>query len=64
MKKLQIIVSAVAMLTAWQPLSTTAQTVNVQTGEITYAFPAAQTGDMTYADASTLTILQKTFASL
>ena len=63
MKKLQIIVSAVAILTAWQPLSTTAQTVNVQTGEVTYAFPAAQTGDMTYADASTLTILQKTFAT-
>ncbi|MBQ8656372.1 MAG: carbohydrate-binding domain-containing protein, partial [Prevotella sp.] len=39
----------------------TAQTLNVTVGSVTYRFPAAQTGDMTYADGTTLTIMGKTF---
>ena len=38
-----------------------AQTLNVQVGDVTYQFPAAQTGDMTYANGSTLTIMGKEF---
>lgn len=43
-------------------ISAKAQTLNVVTGEITYAFPAAQTGDMTYQNGTTLTICGKTFS--
>lgn len=39
-----------------------AQTLNVVTGDITYAFPATQTGSMTYQNGETLTIMGKTFA--
>ncbi len=39
-----------------------AQTLNVQVGSVTYQFPASQTGDMTYADGTTLTIMGKAFA--
>ena len=39
-----------------------AQTLNVTVGSVTYQFPASQTGEMTYADGATLTILDKTFA--
>jgi len=38
-----------------------AQTLNVQVGSVTYQFPASQTGDMTYADGTTLTIMGKAF---
>ena len=38
-----------------------AQTLNVTTGSVTYQFPASQTGEMTYADGQTLTIMGKTF---
>ena len=38
------------------------QTLNVQVGSVTYQFPATQTGDMTYSDGTTLTIMGKTFA--
>lgn len=37
------------------------QTLNVRVGQVIYQFPSAQTGDMTYADASTLTIMGKVF---
>ena len=37
-----------------------AQTLNVKVGSVTYQFPAAQTGDMTYADGQTVTILSAT----
>ena len=43
-------------------LGTEAQTLNVVTGNITYAFPAAQTGNMTYQDSETLTVMGKTFS--
>ena len=39
-----------------------AQTLNVTVGEVTYQFPAAQAGEMTYADGTTLIILGKEFA--
>ena len=38
-----------------------AQTLNVKMGGVTYQFPASQTGEMTYADGQTLTIMGKTF---
>ena len=38
-----------------------AQTLNVKVGNVTYQFPAAQTGDMTYNDGTSLTIMGKTF---
>ena len=37
------------------------QTMNVVVGQVDYAFPAAQTGDMTYDIANTLTIGGRTF---
>ena len=39
-----------------------AQTLNVVTGSVTYAFPAAQTGEMTYTGGQTLTIMGKEFS--
>ncbi|MBQ7570734.1 MAG: carbohydrate-binding domain-containing protein, partial [Bacteroidaceae bacterium] len=38
-----------------------AQTLNVKVGSVTYQFPAAQTGEMTYSDGTALTIMGKTF---
>ena len=38
-----------------------AQTLNVEVGDVTYQFPAAQTGDMTYSNGTTLTIMGKEF---
>ena len=38
-----------------------AQTLNVQVGSVTYQFPASQTGDMTFTDGNTLTIMNKVF---
>ena len=38
-----------------------AQTLNVRTGSVIYQFPATQTGEMTYADGTTLTVMGKTF---
>ncbi|MBQ8487966.1 MAG: carbohydrate-binding domain-containing protein [Prevotella sp.] len=51
-----IIVFAVLMA-----LTVAAQTLNVTVGSVTYKFPAAQTGDMTYTDGTTLTVMGKTF---
>ena len=51
-----IIVFAVLMA-----LTAAAQTLNVTVGSVTYKFPAAQTGDMTYTDGTTLTVMGKTF---
>jgi hypothetical protein len=39
-----------------------AQTMNVVVGDVTYAVPAAQAGEMVYNDGTTLTILNKQFA--
>ena len=38
-----------------------AQTLHVKVGNVTYLFPASQTGDMTYADGTALTVMGKTF---
>ncbi len=43
-------------------LGAEAQTLNVVTGDVTYAFHAAQTGSMTYQDGETLTVMGKTFS--
>ncbi|WP_288590218.1 carbohydrate-binding domain-containing protein [uncultured Prevotella sp.] len=37
-----------------------AQTLNVQVGNVTYAIPAAQAGDMTYQNGTSLTVMGKT----
>lgn len=50
---------AAALVVAAQ---TVAQTLNVVVGEVTYQIPAAQAGDMVYADGTSLTILNKRFA--
>ena len=39
----------------------TAQTMNIQVGQVTYQFPAEQTGVMNYTDGSTLTVMDKVF---
>ena len=39
-----------------------AQTLNVKVGSVTYQFPASQTGEMTYANGETVTVMGKTFA--
>ena len=38
-----------------------AQTLNIKVGSVTYQFPASQTGEMTYANGKTVTIMGKTF---
>ncbi|MBQ6681377.1 MAG: carbohydrate-binding domain-containing protein [Prevotella sp.] len=56
MKKIMmILLAAVGVLTA------SAQTLNVHVGNVTYQFPAAQAGEMTYAEGTTLTIMGKAF---
>ena len=49
------------MAVVWITLVATAQTLNVKVGNVTYQFPAAQTGDMTYSGGKTLTIMGKAF---
>ena len=50
---------ALAAVGQWATLS--AQTLNVTVGNVTYLFPADQTGDMTYTDGTTLTVMGKSF---
>ena len=38
-----------------------AQTLNIKVGSVTYQFPASQTGEMTYTNGETVTIMGKTF---
>ena len=42
-------------------IAATGQTLNVKVGNVTYQFPANQTGEITYANGETLTIMGKTF---
>ena len=42
-------------VTAW------GQTLSVRVGSVTYLFPAAQTGDMTFADGNSLTVMGRSF---
>ena len=39
----------------------TAQTMNIEIGQVTYQFPAEQAGLMNYADGTTLTVVDKVF---
>ena len=57
MKKIFFLV--VAALTIGVMLN--AQTLNVQQGQVTYKFPAEQTGQMPYSNGTALTVMDKTF---
>lgn len=57
MKKIYILLTSLLLTTV-----SVAQTLNVTVGNVTYQFPASQVGDMTYANGSTLTIMNKVFA--
>lgn len=54
-RALLLIIALVLTITAG------AQTLNVKVGSVTYQFPASQTGEMTYADGTSLTVMGKTF---
>ncbi len=57
MKKIYIVLTSLLLATTAE-----AQTLNVAVGNVTYQFPASQTGEMTYTDGgSTLTIMNKAF---
>nr|WP_315408881.1 carbohydrate-binding domain-containing protein [uncultured Prevotella sp.] len=56
MRKIYALLAAL-MLT----ITAAAQTLNVKVGSVTYLFPASQTGDMTYSNGTTLTIMGKKF---
>ena len=56
MKKIYAFLTAL-MLT----VTAMGQTLNVKVGNVVYQYPAAQTGEMTYADGTTLTIMGKVF---
>ena len=49
------------LMTLVLTIAAVGQTLNVKVGNITYQFPAAQTGDMTYVDGTTLTVMGKVF---
>lgn len=57
MKRVLTILAAALMV-----LTVNAQNLNVSIGDVTYKFPASQTGEMTYTDGTTLTIMGKEFA--
>ena len=56
MKRISMLFSIVLMSVAMM-----AQTLNVVQGNVTYAFPASQCGDMNYSDGQTCTIINKVF---
>ena len=56
MKRINTILTALMLA-----IAAGAQTLNVKVGSVTYLFPASQTGDMTYASGTQLTIMGKTF---
>ena len=53
------IVSLIALVLVG--LASVAQTLNVRVGSVTYQFPAAQSGNMTFTGGTTLTIMDKAF---
>ena len=57
MKKIFVLI--ISCITASGLLS--AQTLNVQVGQVTYQFPAEQAGVMNYAEGATLNIMNKVF---
>ena len=59
---LRVTVLAAFLISHFSFLISSAQTLNVKVGNVTYQFPASQAGDMTYADGQTLTIMGKAFS--
>ena len=57
MKKIYALLIALVLT-----IAATGQTLNVKVGSVTYQFPASQTGEMTYKNGTTLTIMGKKFA--
>ena len=57
MKKIFALISALVLT-----IAATGQTLNVKVGNVIYQYPASQTGEMTYSNGTTLTILGKTFS--
>ena len=55
-KKIATLLSLLLLTT-----SAIAQTLNVKTGNVTYKFPSPQTGEMTYVEGKTVTIMGKDF---
>ena len=55
-------IMAVLASLAGGTLTARAQTVNIVSGNVTYALPAEQAGDMIYTDGSTLTFIGRTLA--
>ena len=58
---IRMIVLAAFLISHYSLLISSAQTLNVTEGNVTYQFPASQTGDMTFANGETVTIMGKTF---
>ncbi len=54
-------IATILTIFALYAMATVAQTLNVVVGDVTYAVPAAQAGDMTYANGDSLTILGRGF---
>ena len=50
-----------ALLAFGLTTSAVAQTFNIRVAGVNYVFPASKTGDMTYQDGTTLTVMDKTF---
>ena len=57
MKKIFAILICALLLCTYS----TAQTMNIEIGQVTYQFPAEQAGLMNYADGTTLTVVDKVF---
>ena len=56
MKKIATLLAAVLVT-----MTAAAQTLSIQTGQVTWLFPANQAGEMTWTDGETLTVMNKTF---
>lgn len=57
MKKIATLMAAVLVT-----MTAAAQTLSIQTGQVTWLFPANQAGEMTWTDGETLTVMNKTFS--
>lgn len=52
---------AILVISCLLSITAQSQTLNVNVGNVTYAFPSSQTGDMVYDNGNTLTICGKVF---
>ena len=50
-----------SLITLVLTIAAMGQTLNVKVGQVTYLFPATQTGEMAYENGATLTIMGRTF---